>query len=70
MVEHGDAGHIVGNNIDRIQKEFTQIMQKDREPKRPELWDGQTAEPCLDSIINFSKKTFKSIVFTLIPSLS
>jgi UDP-N-acetylglucosamine 2-epimerase (non-hydrolysing) len=51
--EHGGASVLVGNNIDRIRKEYHNTLYLDRAPERPELWDGKTAFRCLESIIAF-----------------
>lgn len=51
--EHGGASILVGNNIDRIRKEFFDTLQKDRKPERPERWDGKTAERCLQAILDY-----------------
>lgn len=53
LAEHGGAGYIVGNNILQIEKEFNQIIEEERKPNRPELWDGKTAQRCLEAIINY-----------------
>jgi hypothetical protein len=45
----------VGNNIERIRKEFFDTLNKNRQPERPEFWDGKTAERCLTAILNYSK---------------
>ena len=49
--EHGGASVLVGNNIDRIRREYTLAAKKTRSPFRPELWDGHTAERCLKAIL-------------------
>jgi UDP-N-acetylglucosamine 2-epimerase (non-hydrolysing) len=54
--EHGGASVLVGNNIDRIRDEFRNTMQLQRKPVRPELWDGKTAERCLEAIIELNSK--------------
>jgi UDP-N-acetylglucosamine 2-epimerase (non-hydrolysing) len=51
--EHGGASVLVGNNIDRIRNEFFETLQKNRKPERPELWDGKTAERCLQVIVDY-----------------
>ena len=54
--ENGGASVLVGNNIDRIRKEYLITLKMNRKPVRPELWDGKTARRCLDAIINFKEK--------------
>jgi UDP-N-acetylglucosamine 2-epimerase (non-hydrolysing) len=51
--EHGGASVLVGNDIDRIRKEFFDTLKQGRSPERPELWDGKTAERCLKAILNY-----------------
>lgn len=50
--EHGGASILVGNNVERIKKEFLDTLNLHRNPVRPELWDGHTAERCLEEILN------------------
>jgi UDP-N-acetylglucosamine 2-epimerase (non-hydrolysing) len=50
--ENGGASVLVGNNVERIRKEYSDILSLARKPKRPELWDGHTAERCLEAILN------------------
>jgi len=45
---------LVGNNIDRIREEYNVAILQERKPIRPELWDGKTAERCLDAILERS----------------
>ncbi len=42
--EHGGASVLVGNNIERIRNEYQKTLSLKRNPVRPELWDGHTAE--------------------------
>jgi UDP-N-acetylglucosamine 2-epimerase (non-hydrolysing) len=51
--EHGGASVLVGNNVERIKKEFLATLEMPRNPVRPELWDGRTAERCLKAILRF-----------------
>lgn len=51
--EHGGASVLVGNNVERIRKEYLDTMAMTRVPVRPELWDGKTAARCLQSILNY-----------------
>ena len=53
LIEYGGAGYLVGNNIDNIKRDFDIIMKVDRNPQRPNLWDGHTAERCLNEILNY-----------------
>jgi len=49
--EHGGASVLVGNNIEKIRKEYQKTLSQKTTPQRPELWDGNTAERCLESIL-------------------
>ena len=51
--EHGGASILVGNNIERIRDEYRNTMEMGRTPDRPELWDGKTAQRCLEAILNY-----------------
>ena len=53
LIEHGGASVLVGNNIELIRKEFHSALKKQRNPTRPELWDGHAAERCLKAIIEY-----------------
>ena len=54
LQEHGGASVLVGNNVERIREEYQKALTKERIPVRPELWDGNTAERCLEAIIKNS----------------
>jgi len=51
LKEHGGASVLVGNNIERIRKEYRIAMTEQRKPVRPELWDGHAAERCLAALL-------------------
>jgi UDP-N-acetylglucosamine 2-epimerase (non-hydrolysing) len=53
--ENGGVSVLVGNNIDRIRKEYFHTLTLNRLPYRPELWDGHTAERIIKIILEFSK---------------
>jgi UDP-N-acetylglucosamine 2-epimerase (non-hydrolysing) len=55
LKEHGGASVLVGNNIELIRKEYNIAKKKDRIPVIPELWDGHTAERCLQAILEYKK---------------
>lgn len=54
LLENGGASVLVGNNIERIKEEYQKTLYKPRTPLRPELWDGKTAERCLDAILHYT----------------
>jgi len=49
--EHGGASVLVGNNVERIREEYKNALVRGRKPVKPELWDGHTAERCLEAIV-------------------
>lgn len=51
--EHGGASVLVGNNVERIRKEYHSTLASETKPVRPELWDGKTAERCLKAILEY-----------------
>lgn len=53
--ENGGASVLVGNNINRIREEYQKTLNEKRKPVRPELWDGKTAERCLQAILNYKE---------------
>ena len=55
LYEHGGASVLVGNNVERIREEYQNALKKARKPVRPELWDGHTAERCLEAIMRASE---------------
>jgi len=52
--KHGGASVLVGNNVEKIRKEYLDTINFQRSPLRPELWDGKTAVRCLQSILNYN----------------
>ncbi len=52
LTTHGGASVLTGNDINRIKEEFQIALNKQRKPVRPELWDGKTAERCLEEIVS------------------
>jgi UDP-N-acetylglucosamine 2-epimerase (non-hydrolysing) len=53
LQENGGASILVGNNIERIRSEFYKMISQSKEPSRPLFWDGNTAQRCLQAILNF-----------------
>ncbi|MCK5137844.1 MAG: hypothetical protein KAR19_18810 [Bacteroidales bacterium] len=54
LYEHGGASVLVGNNVERIREEYQNALVKERKQVRPDLWDGHTAERCLEAIVRAS----------------
>ena len=54
--EHGGASVLVGNNVERIRNEYQNTLATGRKPVRPELWDGKTAQRCLQAILDAEKQ--------------
>jgi len=53
LKEHGGASVLVGNNVDRIRQEYLVTLKEKRNPVRPEMWDGKTAERCLEAVLKY-----------------
>ena len=51
--KYGGASVLVGNNVERIRKEYHDTLKLTRKPQRPELWDGKTAMRCVEAIVNY-----------------
>jgi len=51
--ENGGTSVLVGNNVDYIREEYKNALSSERKPLRPELWDGKTAERCLEAILDY-----------------
>lgn len=54
--EYGGVSVLVGNNVDHLRKEYQAALKLDRKPKSPLLWDGKTAERCVNAILNYNEK--------------
>lgn len=48
---HGGACILVGNNIERISEEYYHTLELNRNPSRPEFWDGRTAQRIVDILL-------------------
>ncbi|MDD4649613.1 MAG: UDP-N-acetylglucosamine 2-epimerase (non-hydrolyzing) [Desulfoplanes sp.] len=52
--EHGGASVLVGNNVEKIRAEYRVALAMDRQPLRPELWDGNTAGRIVEALLRAS----------------
>lgn len=52
--ENGGASVLVGNNIEKIRSEYHNTLKINRQPSRPELWDGNTADRIINLIVGHS----------------
>jgi UDP-N-acetylglucosamine 2-epimerase (non-hydrolysing) len=55
--KYGGVCELVGNEIDRIREEYQRTIRLERNPSRPELWDGHASERIVKKIVeltNFS----------------
>ncbi|MFX0195791.1 MAG: non-hydrolyzing UDP-N-acetylglucosamine 2-epimerase [Candidatus Hodarchaeota archaeon] len=50
--EHGGASVLVGNDVERIRRAFKETIQLKRQPARPKMWDGHTAERIVQALVN------------------
>jgi UDP-N-acetylglucosamine 2-epimerase (non-hydrolysing) len=56
LKEHGGASVLVGNNVARIRQEYRAALQAGRIPQRPELWDGHTAQRCVEALVSLGRQ--------------
>ncbi len=53
LKEHGGASMLVGNNVEKIRAAYQNVLSSERAPQRPELWDGNTAERIVETILAY-----------------
>lgn len=51
LKEHGGASVLVGNDVNRIRAAYREVLNSQRAPQRPELWDGHAAERIAAAIL-------------------
>jgi len=53
LKENNGASVLAGNQVGKIRKEYQISLTQNRQPQRPELWDGRTSTRCLKEILTF-----------------
>jgi len=51
LKENGGSSVLVGNSPDNIRKEYRKALNEEFSGEVPQLWDGQTADRCLQQIL-------------------
>ena len=57
LKEHGGVSLLVGNDVEKIRAGYREALGFPRTPVRPELWDGHTAERCLEAILGYKTRS-------------
>jgi len=55
LLEYGGMSVLVGNDVKIIDKEYEKMLNIKRNSLRPALWDGNTAQRCIDAILNYTE---------------
>jgi UDP-N-acetylglucosamine 2-epimerase (non-hydrolysing) len=51
LVGNGGVSILVGNDIEKIRKGFSDLRAMPKHPHRPELWDGRTAHRIVERLV-------------------
>ena len=54
LKENNGTSALVGNQVGKIRQEYQISIKQDRQPQRPELWDGKTSFRCMKEILSFN----------------
>lgn len=53
LAKNGGASHLVGNDVGKVRAAYHAALSSVRQPARPELWDGRTAERIAEELVEF-----------------
>lgn len=56
LEEHGGASRLVGHDLWRIREGYREALNRQRQPVRPPLWDGHTAERIVDELLRLQER--------------
>jgi len=51
LAEHGGLCYLAGNSPEKIRSCIFEALKREHQPYQPKLWDGETAERCLDAML-------------------
>lgn len=54
LCKNGGACILTGNDVNNIRRGFDELRHKKRNPRRPDLWDGHTADRIVEVIVKLS----------------
>ena len=56
LKEYGGASLLVGNDVKKIRAAYCKVLHEQRNPQRPELWDGHTAKRIVKMILEYGEE--------------